>query len=62
MMKRINIIGMLGGKPELVAKWRVAAPGRFIPGLDFRLDRDGGTATAGGDSRDYQTTLAAGDA
>lgn len=54
VMKRHNIIGMLGGKPGLVAKWMAAAPGRFIPGLDFRLDRDGGTASAAGDSRDYQ--------
>ncbi|MDP9193330.1 MAG: amidohydrolase [Acidobacteriota bacterium] len=54
VMKRHNIIGMLGGKPELVARWMAAAPGRFIPGLDFRLDRDGGTASAGSDSRDYR--------
>lgn len=39
VMKRNNIFGMLGGKPELVAKWMAAAPGRFIPGLDFRIDR-----------------------
>src|SRR5688500_15040590 len=26
VMKRHNIIGMLGGKPDLVAKWRAAAP------------------------------------
>ena len=54
VMKRHNIIGMLGGKPDLVAKWMAAAPGRFIPGLDFRLDRDGGTASAGDHSKDYQ--------
>lgn len=54
VMERHNIIGMLGGKPDLVAKWMAAAPGRFIPGLDFRLDREGGTASAGGDSKDYQ--------
>ena len=39
VMKKHNIIGMLGGKPDLVAKWMTAAPGRFIPGLDFRIDR-----------------------
>ncbi len=39
VMKKYNIFGMLGGKPELVKKWMDAAPGRFIPGLDFRLDR-----------------------
>ncbi|MCA1616470.1 MAG: amidohydrolase [Acidobacteria bacterium] len=54
VMKRHNIIGMLGGKPDLVAKWMAAAPGRFIPGLDFRLDRDGGTASAAGGSEGYQ--------
>lgn len=54
VMKRHNIIGILGGKPELVAKWMAAAPGRFLPGLDFRLDRDGGTASAGGDAKGYR--------
>jgi len=54
VMKRHNIIGMLGGKPDLVAKWVGAAPGRFIAGLDFRLDRDGGTASAGGDSKGFE--------
>src|SRR5687767_13656907 len=54
VMERYNIFGMLGGKPELVAKWMAAAPGRFIPGLDFRLDRDGGTASAGSHAPDYQ--------
>jgi predicted TIM-barrel fold metal-dependent hydrolase len=45
-MKKHNIIGILGGKPELVAKWMSAEPDRFIPGLDFRLDSATGTATA----------------
>ncbi len=54
IMKRRNIIGMLGGKPDLVAKWMAAAPGRFIPGLDFRLDREGGTASASGSSKVYK--------
>lgn len=54
VMKRHNITGMLGGKPDLVAKWMAAAPGRFIPGLDFRLDRDGGTSSAGRDSKGYE--------
>jgi predicted TIM-barrel fold metal-dependent hydrolase len=53
VMKKHNIIGMLGGKPELVSKWMAAAPGRFIPGLDFRLDRATGTATAVGDGSKY---------
>jgi uncharacterized protein len=54
VMKRHNIIGMLGGKPDLVSRWMAAAPGRFIPGLDFRLDRDGGTASARGDATPYE--------
>lgn len=54
VMKRRNIIGMLGGRPALVAKWMAAAPGRFIPGLDFRLDRDGGTASAVGNPKDFE--------
>ncbi len=53
VMKKYNIIGMLGGKPELVKKWMDAAPGRFIPGLDFRLDRATGIATAVGDGSKY---------
>ena len=53
VMKKHNIIGMLGGKPELVKKWMDAAPGRFIPGLDFRLDRATGTATAVGDGSKF---------
>ena len=36
-MERFNIIGMISGEPELMAKWRAAAPKRIIPGLDFRL-------------------------
>ena len=54
VMKRRNMIGILGGTPELVASWRAAAPGLFIPGLDFRLDRQGGTASASGDSKGYR--------
>jgi len=47
VMKRRNIIGMLGGyDPALVAKWTTAAPERFIPGLDFRLDKATGTASS----------------
>ncbi|HEV2150349.1 MAG TPA: amidohydrolase family protein [Longimicrobiaceae bacterium] len=53
-MERHNIIGVLGGAPELVKAWRAAAPGRFIPGLDFRLDRATGTATAAPDGASYR--------
>jgi predicted TIM-barrel fold metal-dependent hydrolase len=37
VMKRRNIYGVLSGSPERVAAWMTAAPGRFIPGLVFRL-------------------------
>lgn len=40
IMERRNVIGVLSGTPELVAAWRQAAPGRFIPGLGFQLGRD----------------------
>ncbi len=36
-MERHNVIGVLGGAPEIVAVWTKAAPGRFIPGLDLRF-------------------------
>lgn len=37
VMKERNVFGVLSGTPELVAQWREAAPGRFIPGLGFQL-------------------------
>ncbi|MBC7899532.1 MAG: amidohydrolase [Saprospiraceae bacterium] len=47
VMKRYNMIGVLGGyDPGLVAKWVKAAPERFISGLDFRLDKATGTASS----------------
>jgi len=47
VLRRFNIIGVLGGyDPKLVDKWVSAAPGRFIPGLDFRLDKATGTASS----------------
>ena len=36
-MRRHNIFGVVSGEPELVAKWRAAAPDRIIPAFDFRL-------------------------
>ena len=53
-MERHHIVGVLGGAPELVKAWRTAAPGRFIPGLDFRLDRATGTAAASGVGAPYR--------
>jgi uncharacterized protein len=37
VMKRRNIFGVLSGTADRVATWMAAAPGRFIPGLGFRL-------------------------
>jgi len=51
-MEKYNMVGVLGGQPDLVASWMAAAPGRFIAGLDFRLDRATGTATPGSDSEE----------
>ena len=36
-MERLNMVGVLSGPPERVAAWRQAAPGRFLPGLDFSM-------------------------
>ncbi len=40
VMKRWNIVGVLGGTPERVATWMKAAPGLFFPGCDFVLGPD----------------------
>lgn len=40
IMNRRNIVGVLSGTPELVARWRQEAPGRFMPGLGFQIGRD----------------------
>ncbi|CAN5246841.1 amidohydrolase family protein [soil metagenome] len=46
-MKRFKMVGVLGAyDPQLVEKWASAAPGRFIAGLDFRLDKATGTASS----------------
>ena len=39
VMERHNIVGVLSGTPERVAKWMAAAPGRFFPGLGFNVSR-----------------------
>ena len=36
-MEKYNIIGVVSGEPELIARWRAAAPQRIIPAFDFRL-------------------------
>lgn len=35
IMNEYNVIGVLSGTPDRVAMWQEAAPGRFIPGLQF---------------------------
>jgi predicted TIM-barrel fold metal-dependent hydrolase len=40
LLERYNIIGMVSGSPEQVRTWKASAPERFIPGLNFRIDRD----------------------
>ncbi len=37
VMNRLNIVGVVSGTPQRVATWRAAAPGRFIPGLEFQI-------------------------
>jgi predicted TIM-barrel fold metal-dependent hydrolase len=37
VMDRLNIVGVLSGPPERVTAWRSAAPHRFLPGPNFRL-------------------------
>jgi hypothetical protein len=39
-INRRNIIGVLSGTRERVARWRQDAPDRFIPGLGFQIGRD----------------------
>jgi hypothetical protein len=34
-IERRNIIGVLSGAPERVLRWSEAAPGRFIPSVEF---------------------------
>ncbi len=38
VMERRNIVAVLSGTPEMVARWREAAPGRFLPGLVLTPD------------------------
>ena len=39
VMERLNMVGVLSGEPERVARWMAAAPGRFMPGLVFQIGR-----------------------
>ncbi|HJR61010.1 MAG TPA: amidohydrolase family protein [Vicinamibacterales bacterium] len=40
ILNRRNIIGVLSGTPERVARWRDDAPDRIIAGLGFQIGRD----------------------
>jgi uncharacterized protein len=43
VMERLNIVGVLSeNRPEPVAAWMAAAPGRFIPGLVLQFSEAGG--------------------
>ncbi len=37
VMERRNIVGVLSGPPERVLRWSEAAPGRFIPSVEFEF-------------------------
>jgi len=55
VMKRYKMVGVLGGyDPDLVTKWVKAAPDRFIPGLDFRLDKATGTASSAESGKKFE--------
>lgn len=40
VVERRNIVGILSGEPERVLRWSAAAPGRFLPSVQFRIGRD----------------------
>lgn len=40
VLDRRNIIGVLSGPPDQVRRWHQAAPGRFIPSVQFKIGRD----------------------
>lgn len=37
VMERYNVYGVLSGSPEMLARWRQAAPSRFIPALRLNV-------------------------
>jgi uncharacterized protein len=39
-LERRNVFGVLSGTPERIRQWMDAAPGRFIPGFQFRFGRE----------------------
>ena len=47
VMARRNIIGMVSGEPEMMARWSAAAPERIIVGLDLKVTPGSGTSHVG---------------
>jgi predicted TIM-barrel fold metal-dependent hydrolase len=45
VLERRNVIGMLSGPLARVQRWKEAAPGRFLPGLQFQFGREGQDVT-----------------
>lgn len=41
VMERMNIIGVVSGDAERVARWHATAPERVIPALELRISEDG---------------------
>ena len=40
VLERRNMYGVLSGTPDEVRRWMKAAPGRFIPSVQFKIGRD----------------------
>lgn len=43
VMQKRNIIGMVSGEPDVMARWKAAAPDRIIVGLDLKVTTRSGT-------------------
>jgi predicted TIM-barrel fold metal-dependent hydrolase len=51
-MKRWNIIGVVSGEPDRVARWATAAPDRILQAVDYRLPGAPGSRHVGDRSMD----------
>lgn len=47
VMQKRNIIGMVSGEPDVMARWQAAAPDRIIVGLDLKITTRSGTGHVG---------------
>ncbi len=56
-MKRLNIIGVVSGEPEVVSRWAEAAPMRIIKAVDYRLPGTKGSDHVGVRSIDQLRAL-----